>query len=150
MDLAARRRAPIASITVALPVMMSPIITPQPPHMPVPSIMIGVQTDDRVDVFLAGHLGDRLHHPDWAAATNRSMPVPFCINWQSLSMIKPLSAQLPSSVGIMSKSLTARIFGSRMANSLWRAPTVERTRFPARLSADATAYHHHGAVVCDL
>jgi len=112
MDLAARRRAPIASITVALPVMMSPIITPQPPHMPVPSIMIGVQTDDRVDVFLAGHLGDRLHHPDWAAATNRSMPVPFCITWQSLSMIKPLSAQLPSSVGIMSKSLTARICGS--------------------------------------
>jgi hypothetical protein len=28
--------------------------------------MIGVQTDDRVDVFLAGHLGDRLHHHDWA------------------------------------------------------------------------------------
>ena len=62
MDLAARRPASIASITVALPVMMSPIIPRQPPHMPVPSIMPGVQTDDRVEVFLAGHLGDRPHH----------------------------------------------------------------------------------------
>ena len=111
--------------------------------------MIGVQTDDRADVCLPGHLGDRLHHHDWAAATNRSMPVPFFINWQSLSVIKPLSAELPSSVVIMSKSLTARFSGSN--GQFFMASADDREDpIPGALSADATAYHHHGAVVCDL
>jgi len=147
---AARRPAPIASITVALPVMMSPIITRQPPHMPVPSIMIGVQTDDRVDVFLAGHLGDRLHHHDWAAATNRSMPVPFCINWQSLSVIKPLSAELPIVGGDHEQVAHRAHFRFKNGQFFMASADDREDPIPGALSADATAYHHHGAVVCDL
>jgi len=45
---------------------------------------------------------------------------------------QPLSAQLPSSVVIMSGSLTSLISCSPMTSSLLHAPTIAMTRLPAR------------------
>ncbi len=39
--------------------------------MPVPSIMIGIETDDGADVLLARHVRDRSHHWNWADGQNQ-------------------------------------------------------------------------------
>src|SRR5579863_4503665 len=66
--------------------------TRQPPHMPVPSIMIGFRlTMVRMCSFRVISATARIMGMGPIAST-RSMRVPFSINWRSLSVTKPLSA----------------------------------------------------------
>jgi len=135
---------------VALPVMMSPIITRQPPHMPVPSIMIGVQTDDRADVFLPGHLGDRLHHHDWARG-HKQVDAGAVLHQLAEFVGDKTFVGAAAIVGGDHEQVAHRAHFRFKNGQFFMASADDREDpIPGALSADATAYHHHGAVVCDL
>ena len=78
------------------------------------------------------------------------MPVPFCINWQSLSVIKPLSAELPIVGGDHEQVAHRAHFRFKNGQFFMASADDREDPIPGALSADATAYHHHGAAVCDL
>lgn len=76
-----------------------PTVTRQPPHMPVPSIMMGVQADNGFDAVRFCGEADKFHHGMGPMAM--TAPVVLVASFDedfSLSVTKPFSPFVPSSV----------------------------------------------------
>ena len=108
-----------------------PTVVRHPPHMPVPSIMIELRLTMVLRLWGLVTSATALIMMTGPMARTRSIFVFSSISRFSSSVTKPWRPYDPSSVVTNSLWLIAFISSSRMSISLFRAPMIEMTSFPA-------------------
>ena len=117
-----------------------PTLRRQPPHIPVPSIMMGFMLTTVLIPYSFVRRATNFIMIRGPMAMTSSYASPASIRRFKASVTSPFSPAVPSSLVRTKRSETARNSFSRMTRSLLRNPTIEWTVHPSEESFFATGY----------